>query len=116
MFEEKAAQNPNFSTLVLHNVGVKIMKDAFQKFSEHPILRVDISYDWNEIMMMPKLVCYDKNTWKTLQQLANWNREWSLIFRPCYSLKEINARISCSWADEQFVKAFLEGISALPNV
>jgi len=24
--------------------------------------------------MMPKLVCYDKNTWKTLQQLANWNR------------------------------------------
>lgn len=29
MFEEKAAQNPNFSTLILHNVGVKIMKDAF---------------------------------------------------------------------------------------
>lgn len=50
-------------------------------------------------MMMPKLVCYDKNTWKTLQQLANWNREWSLIFRQCYSLQEIEADITCSYAD-----------------
>jgi len=50
------------------------MKDAFDKFTEHPIQEIQLHYNWNYIMMMPKLVCYDKNTWKTLQQLANWNR------------------------------------------
>lgn len=83
------------------------MKDAFEKFAEHPVRRVAIYYDWNEIMMMPKLVCYDKNTWKTLQQLANWNREWSLFLRPCLALTTLEANISCTWADDHFVKAFL---------
>lgn len=50
------------------------MKDCFDKFSEHPVKKVKIVYDWNTIMKTPHLVCYDKNTWKTLQQLANWNR------------------------------------------
>lgn len=50
-------------------------------------------------MMMPKLVCYDKNTWKTLQQLANWNREWALVFRNCWALEVFKADIVCSWAD-----------------
>lgn len=31
-------------------------------------------------MMRPELVCYDKNKWKTLQQLANWNKEWNELF------------------------------------
>lgn len=74
ILSEKLAENPNFHSLLLRNVGTKIMKDAFEKFGEHPITKVDLYYNWNEIMMMPKLVCYDKNTWKTLQQLANWNR------------------------------------------
>jgi len=67
-------------------------------------------------MMMPKLVCYDKNTWKTLQQLANWNREWSNAFKPCFGLKSLRANIVCSWADEEFVKSFLGGLQSLPNL
>lgn len=67
-------------------------------------------------MTMPKLVCYDKNTWKTLQQLANWNREWAGFLRPCLGLRELEVDVVCSWADEQWVKAFLESVAALPNV
>lgn len=92
------------------------MRLAFQRFEEQAITSAKIDYNWNDIMMMPKLVCYDKNTWKTLQQLANWNKEWAAIFRPCYSLQEVEANIVCSWADEGFIKAFLEGIAALPNI
>lgn len=66
--------------------------------------------------MFPKLVCYDKNTWKTLQQLSNWNREWAKIFVPCYSIRKVNANIVCSWADCEYVKAFLEGVAKLPNI
>lgn len=92
------------------------MKKAFDVFQEQGISEVKVDYNWNEIMMMPKLVCYDKNTWKTLQQLANWNREWTSIFRSCYSIQDVEARITCSWADEAFIKAFLEGLAALPNI
>lgn len=67
-------------------------------------------------MMMPKLVCYDKNTWKTLQQLANWNREWALVFRNCWALEVFKADIVCSWADQEWLKAFLESLTALPNL
>lgn len=44
---------------------------------EGAVEAVEIDYDWNAIMTTPALVCYDKNQWKTLQQLSNWNREWS---------------------------------------
>lgn len=67
-------------------------------------------------MVMPKLVCYDKNTWKTLQQLENWNREWALAFRSCLGLRSFEANIVVSWADEHWVKALLEGLAALPNL
>lgn len=99
LFDIKLQRKPHFNKVVLENVGVKIMSDVFDKFQEQGIQEVDLKYDWNEIMMFPKLVCYDKNTWKTLQQLSNWNREWSKIFIPCYSIKKIKADIVCSWAD-----------------
>jgi hypothetical protein len=35
---------------------------------------IELNYNWNQIMVIPQLVCYDKNTWKTLQQLSNWNK------------------------------------------
>lgn len=116
LFELKLQKKPHFNKIALENVGVKIMSDVFDKFQEQGVEEVDLKYDWNEIMMFPKLVCYDKNTWKTLQQLSNWNREWAKIFIPCYSIKKIRAQIVCSWADPEFVKAFLEGITKLPNV
>jgi hypothetical protein len=47
---------------------------ALKVFKELNIEQIVIKYDWNEIMMKPQLVCYDKNKWKTLQQLANWNK------------------------------------------
>lgn len=46
-------------------------------FEEASIHSVVLDYDWNAIMTTPQLVCYDKSQWKTLQQLANWNREWN---------------------------------------
>ena len=67
-------------------------------------------------MVTPKLVCYDKNTWKTMQQLTNWNTEWSKIFLPCLSIQNVAINLTCSWADEPFVKAILEGLTRLPNV
>jgi hypothetical protein len=67
-------------------------------------------------MVMPKLVCYDKNTWKTLQQLANWNREWTLLFGPCYNLQSVQISLTISWMDDQFIKSFLEGLTRLPNI
>ena len=66
-----------------------------------------LNYNWNEIMMFPKLVCYDKNTWKTLQQLSNWNNEWSRICLPCHTIEKVTINLVCSWADEQYVKAVL---------
>lgn len=35
---------------------------------------VDVHYDWDEIMVYPKLVSWDKLTWKTIQQINNWNK------------------------------------------
>lgn len=67
-------------------------------------------------MVMPKLVCYDKDTWKTLQQLANWNQEWNLLFAPCFRLHSLSARLTISWMDDQFIKSFLEGLTRLPNL
>ena len=67
-------------------------------------------------MVTPQLVCYDKNTWKTMQQLTNWNTEWSKIFLPCLSIQNVAINLTCSWADEPFVKAILEGLTRLPNV
>jgi hypothetical protein len=40
-------------------------------------------------MVFPKLVCYDKNTWKTLQQLNNWNREWAELLSEFYELEHL---------------------------
>ena len=67
-------------------------------------------------MVMPQLVCYDKNTWKTLQQLTNWNREWNTLFDQCYSLNSLFADISISWMNDEFIKLFLEGLSHLANL
>jgi len=58
-------------------------------------------------MMRPELVCYDKNKWKTLQQLANWNKEWNELFIESLALRSVTASISISWMDDQFVKQFL---------
>ena len=116
MFEQKLQLKPNFKKVILKDVGVKIMRDAFEKFQEQGIKDVVLDYNWNDIMMFPKLVCYDKNTWKTMQQLTNWNNEWANIFLPSYSIENICMNITCSWADEQFVKATLEGVCKLPNI
>lgn len=110
LFEEQQASNPNISRICFNNVGIKIMKDAMEKFCEFPIEDVEVNYNWNLIMMMPKLVCYDKNTWKTLQQLANWNREWSQAFRPCLGLRRFKANIVCSWADEEWIRSIISGL------
>ena len=67
-------------------------------------------------MMTPKLVCYDKNKWKTLQQLSNWNREWSELFSNCYYLASVVLNFECSWMDKQFTEHFLGGVSKIPNI
>ena len=58
-------------------------------------------------MTTPKLICYDKNQWKTLQQLANWNREWNELFSVCFSLVNVELKVSCSWMDDQFARKLL---------
>ena len=58
-------------------------------------------------MVNPKLVCYDKSQWKTLQQLSNWNREWKQLFSSCYYLTSLQLKIECSWMDSQFVQQLL---------
>ena len=85
-------------------------------FSEGPLHSVTLDYDWNTIMTTPQLVCYDKSQWKTLQQLANWNREWNELFSNCYSLQQASINIKCSWMDDQFARKFLEGLVRLPNI
>lgn len=67
-------------------------------------------------MTTPQLVCYDKNQWKTLQQLNNWNKEWTELFAGCYAITQIKLNITCSWMDDQFTRLFLEGILKLPNI
>jgi len=67
-------------------------------------------------MMFPKLVCYDKNSWKTLQQLANWTREWSELFTNCFYLRKLTVNFHCTFADDQFIRSFLEGIARIPNI
>lgn len=67
-------------------------------------------------MTTPQLVCYDKNQWKTLQQLSNWNKEWSNLFAPCYALASLEIHFQCSWMDDQLAKQFLEGLLRLPNI
>jgi hypothetical protein len=68
-------------------------------YEEAPIDQVVIEYDWNVIMTTPQLVCYDKNQWKTLQQLNNWNREWSELFTAGYALTKVTLKVQCSWMD-----------------
>lgn len=75
-----------------------------------------VDYNWNTIMTTPQLVCYDKNQWKTLQQLSNWNREWNELFNPCYSTAEVELKVHCSWMDDQFAKKLLEGVLRMPNI
>ena len=77
---------------------------------------VEINYNWNTIMTTPALVCYDKNQWKTLQQLSNWNREWCGLFSGCFSIRAVRLNIKCSWMDDQFARYALEGVSKLPNI
>ncbi len=67
-------------------------------------------------MTTPQLVCYDKNQWKTLQQLQNWNREWSELFTNCYFCTSVALNIECSWMDKQFAQIFLGGVSKIPNI
>jgi hypothetical protein len=85
-------------------------------FEEAPLVRVAVDYNWNTIMTTPQLVCYDKNQWKTLQQLSNWNREWNELFNTCYSLAHVELKVHCSWMDDQFARKFLEGLVRLPNI
>jgi hypothetical protein len=77
---------------------------------------VSIDYNWNSIMTTPHLVCYDKNQWKTLQQLNNWNREWRELFTYAYALEKLSIRLHCSWMDDQFARQFLEGVAKVPNI
>lgn len=51
-----------------------------------------------------------------MQQLVNWNTEWSNLFKACYTIQVISINLTCSWADDQMVKALLEGIVKLPNI
>lgn len=67
-------------------------------------------------MVYPKLVCYDKNQWKTLQQLSNWNREWSELLQGLWGVTEVQLNISCTWMDGDFAKTALEGVAKLPNI
>lgn len=46
----------------------------FSSLSEKGVERVDVDYNWDEIMVQPKLVCWDKLTWKNIQQINNWNK------------------------------------------
>jgi hypothetical protein len=66
--------------------------------------------------MKPQLVCYDKNKWKTLQQLANWNKEWNELFTESLALKTVTLDLSITWMDQQFLKCLLEGLTRLPNL
>jgi hypothetical protein len=83
---------------------------------EKDVSSIEVDYNWNSIMVSPKLVCYDKNQWKTLQQLNNWNREWSELFTNCYALTSLSLNIECSWMDTQFAEIFLGGVARVPNL
>jgi hypothetical protein len=83
---------------------------------ESPVREVSVEYNWNSMMTTPHLVCYDKNQWKSLQQLSNWNREWRELFSQAYALEKLSVRLHCSWMDDQFVRQFLEGLAKLPNI
>ena len=67
-------------------------------------------------MMMPKLVCYDKNQWKTLQQLHNWNKEWRDLFSNAFYLTDLTISVECSWMDRLFVEELLGGVAKIPNI
>lgn len=67
-------------------------------------------------MTKPELVCYDKNKWKTLQQLANWNKEWNELFVESLGVRSLNLKLAISWMDDQFVKSVLEGANRLPDL
>ncbi len=67
-------------------------------------------------MTTPQLVCYDKNQWKTLQQLQNWNREWNELFVNCYFCTSLTVKLNCSWMDEQFAQQLLSGAARMPNI
>lgn len=67
-------------------------------------------------MVNPKLVCYDKSQWKTLQQLNNWNKEWKELFSNCYYLSAVYLKVECTWMDSQFAQQFLEGVAKVPNI
>jgi hypothetical protein len=67
-------------------------------------------------MTKPNLVCYDKNQWKTLQQLNNWNREWRELFQGSNDVTKIIIELHCSWMDEDYAQLLLEGVAQLPNI
>jgi hypothetical protein len=81
MVKELQSQNMNGKTLRLRNCGVRIMgevidwlRQLFSSLWESGVSAVDIYYDWDEIMVYPKLVSWDKMSWKNIQQINNWNK------------------------------------------
>ena len=99
-----------------HEAGNSQLIQILNAFEEAPVAAVCIEYDWNKIMMEPKLVCYDKSQWKTLQQLNNWNREWNQLFTNCFFLNAVSLDIRCSWMDKPFAQQLLGGVSKVPNI
>lgn len=85
-------------------------------FQEVGIERIVVRYNWNAIMVQPKLVCYDKNQWKTLQQVNNWNREWNELFSTCFALRGVELHINVTWMNDDFARLVLEGVAKLPNI
>lgn len=67
-------------------------------------------------MLNPKLVSWDKMSWKTLQQLANWNKEWKEMLEVLYGVRKLRLEVRCSWFNEGFLESILgalEGLGAL---
>lgn len=51
-------------------------------------------------MVTPYLVCYDKNQWKSLQQLNNWNKEWCQLLEGMFSVRDVNLDLVVSWGED----------------
>lgn len=64
-------------------------------------------------MLNPKLVSWDKMSWKTLQQLSNWNKTWSEMLAPLYSVRKLRMELRCSWFNEGFLESIVGSIERL---
>ena len=90
------------------------MKELFANLYESGVTGVNVHYDWDQIMVYPKLVSWDKLSWKTIQQINNWNKVWRELFTPLRDVRDAKLWLRCSWLSEDFLKSVLESLVSMP--